>query len=261
MSDDARQTPGEPESRDPWAPPEDRPPQPAQPSDPSQPSGPSHGSADPSAPAPEVSLDKQQPAPDAGRDPWAPPAPGGSSVHQQPTVASMPGAPGYGYPTPGDAVPPPPVAPDGPGQAPSPYATPGAGHPGYPGYPGYPGQAGPGAGAPGYGWAQLPMQPSNGMGVTSLVLGIVAAAIFCLWPIAIIVGILAIIFGAIGRGKAKRGEATNPGQALAGLICGIVGVVLGLALLIVVIATAADDSSGSGPDVYEGLSVSQIQMR
>lgn len=103
---------------------------------------------------------------------------------------------------------------------------------------GYPGQAyypaAPGAG-PGYGWPGMPMGPSNGMGTTGLVLGIVSAVGFCLWPVAIITGILAVIFGGIGRGKARRGEATNGGQALAGIICGAVGTALGVAMLVLLL--------------------------
>ncbi|MFF5479577.1 MULTISPECIES: DUF4190 domain-containing protein [unclassified Streptomyces] len=79
--------------------------------------------------------------------------------------------------------------------------------------------------------------PSNGMGTAGLVLGIISAAIFCLWPVAIVMGALALIFGSIGRGKARRGEATNPGQALAGMICGAAGLVLGLGMLAVLIST------------------------
>ncbi|WP_231905789.1 DUF4190 domain-containing protein [Streptomyces davaonensis] len=79
--------------------------------------------------------------------------------------------------------------------------------------------------------------PSNGMGTTALVLGIVSAGVFCLWPVAIVLGVLALIFGLIGRGKAGRGEATNAGQALAGTICGAAGIVLGFAMLAFVIAT------------------------
>ncbi|WP_328422848.1 DUF4190 domain-containing protein [Streptomyces sp. NBC_00443] len=79
--------------------------------------------------------------------------------------------------------------------------------------------------------------PSNGMGTAALVLGIISAAIFCLWPLAIVMGVLALIFGSIGRGKARRGEATNPGQALAGMICGAAGLVLGLGMLAVLIST------------------------
>ncbi|CAM5674134.1 hypothetical protein SALBM311S_00488 [Streptomyces alboniger] len=70
---------------------------------------------------------------------------------------------------------------------------------------------------PGYG---MPPQPSNGMGTTGLVLGIigvVCSVTFFLWFFGVILGILGIIFGAIGRGKANRGEATNRGAATAGL--------------------------------------------
>jgi hypothetical protein len=73
------------------------------------------------------------------------------------------------------------------------------------------------------------------MGVAGLVLGIISAVAFCLWPVAVVLGILGIVFGAIGRGKAKRGEASNPGQALAGIICGAAGIVLAIALGVLVI--------------------------
>ncbi|MEY9994667.1 hypothetical protein ABIE67_006699 [Streptomyces sp. V4I8] len=142
-------------------------------------------------------------------NPFAPPGP----------TASVP------YAAHGEPVPPPPIAPGGPG--PVPYGYPGSGGYGYP----------PGPGAAGYyGWPGMQAMPSNGMGTAGLVLGIISAVVFCLWPVAIVVGVLAVIFGAIGRGKARRGEATNPGQALAGIICGVAGVGLGLgmaALLIV----------------------------
>ncbi|MFF4660142.1 hypothetical protein [Streptomyces sp. NPDC001381] len=121
---------------------------------------------------------------------------------------------------PGGAVPPPPISPDGPGQLPY----------GYPGGYGYP--APPPGGS--Y-WPGVPQGESNGMGVAGMVLGIVSAVIFCLWPLAIVLGILGIVFGAIGRRKAHRGEATNPGQALSGIICGSAGIALGLGLGVLVI--------------------------
>ncbi|MGW0908178.1 DUF4190 domain-containing protein [Streptomyces sp. NPDC002853] len=156
-------------------------------------------------------------------------------------------------------MPPPPIGPEGPGQVPYGYpgfpepgpqggGAPGPGPQGYPGYPGYPGHQG--QGPPGYGWSAMPMAPANGMGVAGLVLGIVSAAVFCLWPLAIVLGILAIIFGAIGRGRARRGEATNPGQALAGIICGAAGIVLGVALLVVLIVVPDDafEEDGAGSE-------------
>ncbi|WP_332840355.1 DUF4190 domain-containing protein [Streptomyces alfalfae] len=170
--------------------------------------------------------------------------------------------PGNPFAAPGEPVPPPPVSPEGPGQLPTPYGYGGfAGHPGpqgfaggggyagygHPGY-GYPGQQMPG-GPPGHGWPAMPMAPANGIGVAGLVLGIISAVGFCLWPLAIVLGILAVIFGAVGRGKAKRGEATNGGQALAGIICGAAGVVLGSALLVLLIVLPDEtlDADAAGP--------------
>jgi hypothetical protein len=76
--------------------------------------------------------------------------------------------------------------------------------------------------------------PSNGMGTAGLVLGILAAIVFCLWPLAVVLGVLGVVFGAIGSRKASRGEATNGGQALAGIICGVAGIVLGVTMGVLV---------------------------
>ncbi|KAK1182491.1 DUF4190 domain-containing protein [Streptomyces sp. NBS 14/10] len=90
-----------------------------------------------------------------------------------------------------------------------------AGHPAAP--PVYPGATG------------MPMQQSNGMGTAALVcgiIGLVCGITYFLWVFAIILGILAIIFGAVGKGKVSRGEANNGGSATAGLVCGILGMVI-----------------------------------
>ncbi|MEV1062088.1 DUF4190 domain-containing protein [Streptomyces sp. NPDC050263] len=160
-------------------------------------------------------------------------APLGSYPPPNPATAAGGPPPNLFAPPPvqGGAVPPPPIAPDGPGQVP--YGYPGGyAHPAHPSQPHY------GGGAPGlYGWGGNGAGDSNGMGVAGLVLGILAAVVFCLWPLAIVLGILGVVFGAIGRGKARRGEASNPGQALAGIICGTVGTVLAIALGIFVIVS------------------------
>ncbi|MBM9619060.1 DUF4190 domain-containing protein [Streptomyces zhihengii] len=225
-------------------------------------------------------------------DPWAPPAASSQdrvpldrpwtapqqppSVHDQPTMIDMPGAPGSGEP---GQVPPPPTAPGGP--APGQPGAPGYGYPGTAGY-GYPGATMPpppaggtsggfgapadpyGSAYPGYatpyggqpqGWGQ---QPANGLGIAGMVLGIIATALFCLWPLAIVLGILAVIFGAVGRGRVRRGEADNPGQAVTGIVCGVVGLVLGLVLLVAVVVDASNDdyspwdSKGASPGVVVG---------
>ncbi|MFD0058190.1 DUF4190 domain-containing protein [Streptomyces sp. NPDC127168] len=226
--------PGGPAAPDPWAPPAD--------TAPAADGGPGATvAANDGASWPPPSVHDQQtvtsmPATDPPR--WAAPsAPANPFAAPDPAAAAGTGAPNPFAPpvTPPpyaqdrQPVPPPPIAPDGPGHVPYGYPGPvGYGHPGPAGY--------PGAQPHGYyGWSGMGPMPSNGMGTTGLVLGIIAAVGFCLWPLAIIVGILGIVFGSLGRAKANRGEATNAGQALAGVICGIVGVVLGVGFGLLVI--------------------------
>jgi membrane-bound ClpP family serine protease len=66
------------------------------------------------------------------------------------------------------------------------------------------------------------------VGVVSLVLAI--RVVF--FPLAGLLGIIAIILGAIGMARASRGEADNRGQALAGLITGILALLLAIALTV-----------------------------
>ncbi|MGW0410915.1 DUF4190 domain-containing protein [Streptomyces collinus] len=251
----------------PFAPPAPAPSGPAQADPFSPPAGtPSTpGQAAPFAPpagAPSASTPAHQFAPPSGAsanpftppsgtpaNPFAPPAPGaqtGAPVH--PYAPPAPAGLGNPYAPPPAAaaqpqesapVPPPPIAPDGPGQVP--YGYPGAPaaygypapqpHPGYggPGIPAYPAAAG-------YGWPGMQPQPNNGMGTAALVLGILSVVGFCAWPLAIVMAILAVVLGSLGRAKARRGEADNPGVALAGIICGAASIVLMLGLLAFAIA-------------------------
>ncbi|MFF2408665.1 DUF4190 domain-containing protein [Streptomyces sp. NPDC058092] len=197
----------------------------------------------------------------APHDPWAPPdsrvpleKPAGDprppAVHDQPTMTSMPGAgdgsapatgPGAGAPTgpvPGAGagfgpgfgtaeIPPPPIAPNGPGQQVPPaaglYGYPATPAPQYGGYPGYSAY-----GQPPWGGSA----PSNGMGTAAMVLGILAVCLFCIYGIpSVVLGVLALIFGILGRKRVQRGEATNNGQALAGIIMGSVGIAIGVAII------------------------------
>ncbi|MFE3787603.1 DUF4190 domain-containing protein [Streptomyces goshikiensis] len=203
------------------------------------------------------------------RDPWAPPerqaadpakqqgAPGVSgapAVHDQQTIAGMPGgdfpqpqpqaagaipgpipgappmAPGYGYPSQ--------PAPGGYGYPVQPQAPGGYGYPGYPGAGAYPAYGAP--------------QPNNSFGVTSLVLGILSVVACVTSVFSVGLGIGAIVFGALGRGRVNRGEATNGGMALAGLILGVIGMVLGGLLLVFLgfglLADLGDIDDDSGYD-------------
>ncbi|MEU3398490.1 DUF4190 domain-containing protein [Streptomyces filamentosus] len=194
-----------------------------------------------------------QPPQDRGAtDPWAPPErrsepldlgkrpTADPSVHDQRTVTSIP----VGDPA-GTELPPPPVAPGGPSAygAPTPppaYGYPPAGPSAY-GYPasgrsayGYPA---PGPSAYGYPSAHpspygpMPGQ-NNGMGTAGMVLGIIGTCLFWFYGIlSIVLGVLGLVFGIVGRKRANRGEAGNGGVATAGIILGSVSIVLGTAVL------------------------------
>ncbi len=68
----------------------------------------------------------------------------------------------------------------------------------------------------------------TGFAVASLVLGIISIVCCCLYPVALALGILAIVFAVINR----RQAGTFSGLSTAGLVLGIVGTVLALYLLI-----------------------------
>lgn len=75
------------------------------------------------------------------------------------------------------------------------------------------------------------MLPTSGKAITSLVLGICSIPVCMLYGIpAIICGVLAIIFARIAKAQVGEGEAspTSNGMATAGMICGIIGLCLGL---------------------------------
>jgi Domain of unknown function (DUF4190) len=79
---------------------------------------------------------------------------------------------------------------------------------------------------------EKPQQRANGFAVASLVLGIVGVVLTITIVLGLICDVLAVIFGALGRTKARDG-ADNGGLATAGLILGLVG--LGLLVGIVVL--------------------------
>ena len=75
-------------------------------------------------------------------------------------------------------------------------------------------------------------QPRNGFGVAAFVLGLFALLLS--WTVlgGIVLGIPAVIFGLLGRGRVKRGEATNGGFSVAGIVLGALGVVFAIVLIV-----------------------------
>ncbi len=113
----------------------------------------------------------------------------------------------------------PPQYPPPPAQYPPP---PGGAYPG--GYPPPPPQ-------PYSGFTPPPIGPRNGLGIAALIVAIIGL-VFC-WTVfgGIILGLVAIIIGFVGRGRVKRGDATNGGVAIAGIVLGILAIVLGLVFI------------------------------
>jgi hypothetical protein len=102
------------------------------------------------------------------------------------------------------------------GAPPDPY-QPGPYPPGPPPFPGFP---------------LAPAAPRNGLGVASLVLGILA--LLAMWTLFgnVALGIIAVVFGATARGRVRRGEATNGGVATAGIVLGIIAAVAPIVILV-----------------------------
>ena len=157
----------------------------------------------------------------------------GESPSPEPTP-EQPEQPPQGSDKPADATPEPPAQPPSSPVQPSEPPEPATQIPPYP----EPGQRYPGADQQyppppplppdGYGpYGAPPVRPNNNMGVAALVLGIVA---FLIGPCSI----LAIVFGRIGLNRVAKGEATNRGVAQAGLVIGIITLVMWIMGLILV---------------------------
>ena len=73
----------------------------------------------------------------------------------------------------------------------------------------------------------------NGVGTAALVVGIVSLVLAVLVIFAILaipLGIIAAILGGIGMSRASKGQADNRGQALTGLITGVLSIVVAVAI-------------------------------
>lgn len=74
-----------------------------------------------------------------------------------------------------------------------------------------------------------PPPPQNGFGTAAFVLGLLGL-LFSFIPIIGIIAwpmvLLAVVFGAVGLAKASSGRATDRGLAIAGLICGLLGLMI-----------------------------------
>ncbi|KUI12004.1 hypothetical protein AU193_02555 [Mycobacterium sp. GA-1285] len=111
--------------------------------------------------------------------------------------------------------------PQTPSQTPPPAQSPPPPPPSQPQYGAYPGGYPP---PPSQGYAYPPpaSAPKNGIGIAALVVAIIALlSVFG----GVVLGVVAVILGFIGWGRAKRGEATNGGVAVAGIVLGFLSII------------------------------------
>lgn len=155
--------------------------------------------------------------------------------------------PTQSYPAPNPAGQPNPAAPNPAGQA----YPPG---PAYPQAPPY----GPGAPYPApyppygpqghpYGTPRPVPEPRNGFGITALVLALVGLALAFI-PftgfLAVILGGIAVVFGLLGLGRVRSGQATNKVMPIVGAVLGLIAMVVGVIATVLVVSAALRLASG-----------------
>jgi hypothetical protein len=126
-------------------------------------------------------------------------------------------------------------------------------YPQYPQYPpppsgAYPGGYPPPPPPPYAGYTPPPVAPKNGLGIAALVVAIVALISVVG---GVVLGIVAVILGILGWQRARRGEATNGGIAIAGIVLGVLSIIE--ALVVIALSVWAFDEVG-GTDYMDCLS-------
>jgi hypothetical protein len=117
-----------------------------------------------------------------------------------------------------------------------------------PQYGAYPGSYPPPPPQPYSGFTPPPTGPRNGLGVAALVVAIIA-----LLSVVggVVLGVVAIILGFLGLGRARRGEATNGGIAVAGIVLGLISIIE--AVVVIALAVWGFNEAG-GTDYIDCVS-------
>ncbi len=90
-------------------------------------------------------------------------------------------------------------------------------------------------------WATVAAPESNGMAIAALVLGILSLVTFWLCGLGAVLGLVAIVLGAVALSKANKTPARDGrGQAIAGIVTGAIAVV-GLLASSAIFVIAADE--------------------
>jgi hypothetical protein len=91
-----------------------------------------------------------------------------------------------------------------------------------------------------------PVRTRNGLGTAALVTGVaslVAALSFVLLPAGLVGSVVAICLGVAALTRGRAGGTANPGQAAAGLVCGILALAVAI-LFTVRVGTFVESNTG-----------------
>jgi hypothetical protein len=108
--------------------------------------------------------------------------------------------------------------------------------------------AGAGPDQSGYWYPPAPAQAApTGLAVTALVLGIVAVVLSWVPFLGLVIGVLAVVFGAIAAARARK-IATRPdrGKAIAGIVTGTIAVVASIGFVVLAMAVAYNSDEADG---------------
>jgi hypothetical protein len=86
---------------------------------------------------------------------------------------------------------------------------------------------------------------TNGLAIAGLVCGVIGLVLFWTVWVGIILGILGVIFGAVGMSSARARGGVGRGLGLAGLICGAAAILL--SVLFIAAVFPAVEVTGGGP--------------
>ena len=91
-------------------------------------------------------------------------------------------------------------------------------------------------------WIAPAAPPGSGSGTAlswvSMLVGVVSIVVVAFLPVNAIAGVTAIVLGVMGLRAAGRGEPSHRGMALAGVVCGMFGVLLTVAWIAFLIVLA-----------------------
>ncbi|EWC60748.1 putative integral membrane protein [Actinokineospora spheciospongiae] len=99
-------------------------------------------------------------------------------------------------------------------------------------------QAPPQMAAPMMGYHQM-VPPQNGIGTAGFVTGLLGLLFSWLGIVGLILCIIGVSLSGVGISKANKGQATNKGLAVAGLVCGVIGLAIDVIVIIAVASVFA----------------------